>query len=51
MAVVLTKYLAPTLSKRCTHLAGNGGAKAVVRQVLGELPDNQFVFRTDVPSY
>ena len=51
IAIVLTRNLAPTLSKRCTHLAGNGRAKAAVRQVLGKLPDNQFVFRTDVRSY
>jgi len=51
MAIVLTKHLAPQLSKRCTHLAGNGGAKAAVREVLQHLPDNPFVFRTDVKHY
>ena len=51
IAIVLTKHLAPTLSKRCTHLAGNGGAKAAVREVLANLPTNKFVFRTDVKSY
>ena len=50
-AIVLTKCLAPRLSKRCTHLAGNGGAKAVVREVLSKLSQNKFVFRTDVKSY
>lgn len=50
-AIVLTKCLAPRLSKRCTHLAGNGGAKVVVREVLSKLSQNKFVFRTDVKSY
>ena len=34
MAIVLTKHVAPNLSSRCFHLAGNGGAKAAVRGVL-----------------
>jgi len=51
LAIVLTKRLAPSLSKHCTHLAGNGGAKAAVRQVLDKLPKNKFVYRTDVKSY
>ena len=51
MAIVLAKHLAPKLSRRCTHLAGNGGAKAAVREVLSHLPKNKFVFRTDVKSY
>ena len=51
VAIVLTGRLAPRLSKRCTHLAGNGGAKAAVRQVLDHLPKNTFVFRTDVKHY
>ena len=51
VAIVLTERLAPRLSKRCTHLAGNGGAKAAVRQVLDHIPKNKFVFRTDVKHY
>ncbi len=51
MAIVLAKHLAPKLSKCCTHLAGNGGAKASVRGVLSHLPNNKFVFRTDVKHY
>ena len=51
MAIVLTKHFAPILSKRCFHLAGNGGAKAAVREVADNLPNNKFVFRTDVKSY
>ena len=51
IAIVLTQRLAPKLSDRCSHLAGNGGAKAAVRYVLEKLPANQFVFRTDVKSY
>ena len=30
-AIVLTEHLKPHLSRRCFHLAGNGGAKAAVR--------------------
>ena len=51
IAIVLTQRLAPQLSKRCTHLAGNGGAKGAVHDVVGNLPQNRFVFRTDVKSY
>ncbi len=51
MAIVLTKHLVPHLSSRCFHLAGNGGAKAAVREVVEILPENEFVFRTDVKSY
>ena len=39
------------VSPRCTHIKGNGGAKAAVRQVLAHLPANSFVLRTDVKSY
>ncbi|MSP02238.1 MAG: reverse transcriptase, partial [Acetobacteraceae bacterium] len=48
----LTIVLAPVLpvSPRCTHVKGNGGAKAAVRQVSAALPANKFVFRTDVKS-
>lgn len=51
MALVLTKHLAPELSTRCTHVAGHGGAKRAVREVLDHLPGNPFVFRTDVKHY
>lgn len=51
MAIVLTRQLAPKLSSRCFHLAGNGGAKAAIREVVTSLPKNQYVFRTDVKSY
>lgn len=43
IAIILTRHLAPTLSKRCTHLAGNGGAKAAVRLVLDKLVAGQQV--------
>jgi len=33
------------------HVAGNGGAKRAVREVLEHLPSNSFVFRTDVKHY
>jgi RNA-directed DNA polymerase len=51
LAIVLTKYIASNLSSKCFHLAGNGGAKAAVREVVEKLPENEFVFRTDVKSY
>ncbi|MCP5110304.1 MAG: hypothetical protein GY953_05670, partial [bacterium] len=35
----------------CTHVRGHGGAKAAVRAALEHLPENGFVFRTDVASY
>ena len=49
----LTMVLAPVLpvSPRCTHIKGNGGAKAAVRQVSAALAANRFVLRTDVKSY
>ncbi|MCP4191593.1 MAG: hypothetical protein GY768_13290 [Planctomycetaceae bacterium] len=51
IAIVLTQHLSPQLSKRCTHLAGHGGAKGAVRQLLRQIPQNKFVFRTDVKHY
>ena len=51
IAIVFTRRLVPQLSKRCTHITGNGGSKAAVRKVIDSLPDNNFVFRTDVKSY
>jgi RNA-directed DNA polymerase len=49
----LTLVLAQVLpvSPRCTHIKGNGGAKAAVRQVRAALARNHFVLRTDVKSY
>lgn len=51
MTFVLTEHLAPGLSSRCFYLAGNGGAKAAVRQLVEHLSENKLVFRTDVKSY
>jgi hypothetical protein len=49
----LTMVLARVLpvSSSCTHVKGNGGAKAAVRQVRAALATNRFVLRTDVKSY
>ena len=49
----LTIVLAPHLpiAKSCTHVKGNGGAKAAVRAVRDELPNYAFVMRTDVQGY
>jgi RNA-directed DNA polymerase len=38
-------------SKLCTHLKGHGGSKQTVTSIQGEIPNNTFVFRTDVKSY
>ena len=51
LTIVLTRNLAPHLSKTCHHLAGNGGAKAAVRRLCREIPGNTFIFRSDVKSY
>ena len=49
LAIVLGGHL--QLSERCYHLAGNGGSKRAVGAVVKALPNNTFVFRTDVKSY
>ena len=46
MALVLTEYLCPKLSKYCYHLMGNGGAKGCVRAVKQEVDQYRFVCRT-----
>ena len=50
---VLALALAPVLpvSGRCTHVKGQGGAKAALRAVRASLAANNFVMRTDVKSY
>lgn len=49
LTLVLSQVL--PVSAHCTHVKGNGGAKAAVRQVSAALPGNRFVLRTDVKSY
>jgi RNA-directed DNA polymerase len=49
LALVLGEHL--PVSRRCTHLKGNGGAKYAVREVRDHVQDNRFVMRTDVESY
>ena len=51
MSIVLSEHLKPHLSERCFHLAGSGGMKAAVREVAENLPNYEFVFRTDVKGY
>jgi RNA-directed DNA polymerase len=46
---LLQRYL-PS-SKLCTHLKGHGGSKQTVTSIQDEIPNNTFVFRTDVKSY
>jgi hypothetical protein len=48
LTLVLARVL--PVSPRCTHIKGNGGAKAAVRQVRAALATNRFVLRTDVKS-
>ena len=49
----LSLAIAPSLSlsKRCTHVKGHGGLKFTVRQVHNQLPQYQFVIRTDVRAF
>ena len=49
MSLCLAQVL-PVLP-HCTHIKGNGGAKAAIRQVAAHIPQNGFVLRTDVKSY
>ena len=49
LSLVLQRYL-PS-SKLCTHLKGHGGSKQRVTSIQGEIPNNTFIFRTDVKSY
>jgi RNA-directed DNA polymerase len=49
LSMVLSRYL-PS-SKLCTHLKWHGGSKQTVTSIQGEIPNNTFVFRTDVKSY
>jgi hypothetical protein len=49
LSLVLQRYLPP--SKLCTHLKGHGGSKYTVTEIQDEIPNNTFVFRTDVKSY
>ncbi len=49
LSLVLARVLA--VSPRGTHIEGNGGAKAAVRQVSAALAANCFVLRTGVKSY
>jgi RNA-directed DNA polymerase len=54
LAMVLNRRL--DFPKSCYHVPGKDGgakrgAKAAVRHICGQLPENQFVFRSDVKSY
>lgn len=48
VAIVLTEHIKPHLSQRYFHLARSGGMKAAMREVVANLPEHDFVFRTDV---
>ena len=49
----LTTAIAPVLpiSRRCTHVQGNGGLKYAVRDVQSHLAAHRFVMRTDVKAF
>jgi retron-type reverse transcriptase len=54
LAMVLNRRL--NLPRSCYHVPGKDGeakrgAKAAVRHICRQLPENQFVFRSDVKSY
>ena len=49
MAIVLGSAL--RVSPHCTHVKGQGGLKGALRWLRAKLPQNQFVFRSDVKSY
>lgn len=51
LAQTLTPVLEPAIPSACTHIAGHGGAKGAIRQVLAALPDCPFVCKTDVQRY
>lgn len=46
---VIQGYLPSSI--QCTHLKGHGGSKQTVTAMQAEIPNNTFVFRTDVKSY
>ncbi len=51
IAIVLTAYLSPLLSKRCFNIKGNGGLKAAVRETQQALHQHHHVYRSDILSY
>jgi len=64
VSIVLSRQWHTVLSQRCFHLAGRGGAKAALRQVMDRVyraggmskpsPESQppkFIFKSDVKSY
>jgi len=40
-----------SISRRCVHGKGHGGAKAAIRRIVRRLPSAQFVLKTDVARY
>ncbi|CAN2040681.1 RNA-directed DNA polymerase [Candidatus Magnetomoraceae bacterium gMMP-15] len=51
VSFVLNDFLNPVISNRCFHIAGNGGAKAAVREVQVNLESDSFVMKSDVRGY
>lgn len=51
MTLVLREHLALVISPACSHIAGNGGAKKAVRQIVQELEPGSHVMRSDVKGY
>lgn len=48
---LIGERILPTLSKRCTHVKGNGGLKQAVMLAKTASPDFEFVLKSDVKSY
>ncbi|MCC2522303.1 reverse transcriptase/maturase family protein [Vibrio coralliilyticus] len=51
VAIVLTEWLAPSLSPHCKHVAGNGGTKGCIADISRHVKNYGFVCRSDVNSY
>ncbi len=51
MAIVLGRHLAPIISDRCVHVAGHGGAKKAVCEVVKYLTPDCHVMKSDVKGY
>ena len=51
MAIVVGEVLAPHISSRCYHVAGNGGAKKAVGDVHKILSAGDHIMKSDVKSY
>jgi hypothetical protein len=51
LAQILKPVLAPHIPVSCTHIAGHGGHKGALRQILRALAHFRFAFKTDIWRY